>query len=121
MALFIIYEAFRTSKMKALFHFNVELDIGESYLYGTAAEDDIRRGFAINLQGRSTRVVLPTDLLAGLSYASKARLNIRTEPETIITDAKLSPFGRDMIGIYDDALLQKLANAKYVALQTEIN
>jgi hypothetical protein len=107
--------------MKALFHFDVELDIGESYLYGTAAEDDGRRGFAINLQGGSTEVVLPTELLAGLPYASKTRLNIRTEFETIIMDAKLSPSGRNMIEIYDDALLQRLANARYVALQIEIN
>ena len=117
MALFIINEVLLTTMMKALFQFDVEFDIGESYLSGTAAGD--RGRFAINLQGGSTEVVLPSDLLVGLPYVNKARLHIKTESETIAIDAKLSS-GLDMIEIYDDVLLGKLARARNLALQIEV-
>jgi hypothetical protein len=117
MALFIINEVLLTTMMKALFQFDVEFNIGESYLSGTAAGD--RGSFAINLQGGSTMVVLPSDLLVGLPYVNKARLHIKTESETIAIDTKLSS-GLDMIEIYDDLLLQKMVNIKQVALEIEI-
>lgn len=106
------------NRMKDKFQFKVAFDIGESYLSGTAKGDE--KTFSINLQGGSTSIVLPGDLLAGLPYVNKARLNIRTETETIIVDAKLSS-GRDIIEIYDDMLLQKLAAARDVTLEIEVN
>lgn len=103
--------------MKAKLQFKVEFDIGESYLYGIAKSDE--KTFAINLQGGSTSIVLPSDMLAGLPYVNRARLNIRTETETITLDTKLSS-GRDIIELYDDILLQKLAAARDVTLEIEI-
>jgi hypothetical protein len=104
--------------MKAKFQFKVAFDIGESYLYGTAKSDE--KTFSINLQGGRTGIVLPSDLLASLPYVNKARLNIRTGTETIIIDTKLSS-GGDVIEIYDDVLLQKLAAARDVTLEIEVN
>ena len=105
--------------MNALFQFEVKFDIAESYLYGKAIGD--RGAFAINLQGGRQHLVLPRDLLAGLPYVNEARLHIRTDSEeaNITVDVKLSA-GNDMIEIYDDELLQKLANCGDVALQVEI-
>ena len=103
--------------MKALFRFDVEFDIGESYLYGVAIGEAGR--FAINLQGGSTMVVVPRNLLAELLHVNKASLHIRTDSETITTDARLS-LGNEMIQIYDDFLLQRLVNTELVALEIEV-
>jgi hypothetical protein len=118
MALFKTNETVLMHRMKAKFQFKLAFDIGESYLYGTAKSDE--KTFSINLQGGNASIVLPGDLLAGLPYVNKARLNIRTETEIIILDAKLSS-GRDIIEIYDDMLLQKLAAARDVTLDIEVN
>jgi hypothetical protein len=110
---------------KALFQFVVNLDIAESYLYGKAMGDV--GTFAINIQGGSQQLILPRDLLADLPYANKARLHIiRKDSDATSTtiapltiDVRLSA-GNDMIEIYGDDLLQKLANSTEVALQIEI-
>ena len=106
--------------MKALFQFAVKLDIAESYLYGKAIGD--AGAFAINLQGGSQQLILPRSLLVDLPYVNEARLHIRNDSDatTITVDVKLLSAGNDMIEIYDDELLQKLANFSEVALQIEI-
>ena len=108
------------SMMKALFQFAVKLDIAESYLYGKAIGD--AGAFAINLQGGSQQLILPRSLLVDLPYVNEARLHIRNDSDatTITVDVKLLSAGNDMIEIYDDELLQKLANSSDVALQIEI-
>lgn len=106
------------NKMKAKFQFKVSFDIEESYLYGTAKSDE--KTFSINLQGRSTSIVLPSNLLAGLPYVNKARLSVRRETETINIDVQLSS-GGEVIEICDDILLQKLAAARDVTLEIEVN
>lgn len=104
--------------MTAQFRFNVVLDLAESYLYGTATGDSGR--FAINLQGGSTGIALPEELLIGLPFAKKAILHFRAVGneekmmmmmrEVTTMSAEVSR-GRDMIEIYDDALLQRLAGS----------
>ena len=106
------------NRMKAKFQFKVAFDIDESYLHGTAKSDE--RTFSINLQGRSSSIVPPSNLLAGLPYVNKARLNIRRETETINVDTKLSS-GGEVIEIYDDIMLQKLAAARDVTLEKEVD
>ena len=103
--------------MTAQFRFNVVLDLAESYLYGTATGDSGR--FAINLQGGSAGIALPEELLIGLPFANKAILHFRavgneekmTMRMTMTTMSAEVSRGRDMIEIYDDTLLQRLAGS----------
>lgn len=110
--------------MTAQFRFNVVLELAESYLYGTATGDSGR--FAINLQGGSTGIALPEELLIGLSFAKEAILHFRAggdKEKMMMTtmSAKVSR-GRDMIEIYDDELLQRLAGlaANFLEMRMEI-
>jgi len=89
----------------------------EGYLYGRTIEGDRRTGFAINPQGESTAVTLPTELLADLLDASTAILNISTEFEVATLEAKSLPPRGNMVKIYDNALLQTQLNAMHMPLQ----
>jgi len=107
--------------MSAVLQYEVDFDIGESYLYGTAKAVDNSETFAINLQGggkggMTTEVILPHTLMAIIPYANKAKLNIRTSKETITLDAKIG-FEDDMIEIFDDKLLEKIAHEKSIVLE----
>jgi hypothetical protein len=93
--------------MKKEMVFEVNVNLAESYLYGVAK--GINGTYAINIQGGSTGIALPKELLypEGDSYV-EALLNIRTNSGTVSLRSRVQ-VGRDMIGIFDDRLLEKLA------------
>lgn len=107
-------------KKTIIMNFHVTLDLGESYLSGTARGN--LGDFPVNLQGGAAEIVLPVDLLGSLySQPSTARLTMNTESGMVVSlDAKLSS-GRNIIEIYDDALLEKLAHMANGEMQIEID
>ena len=93
--------------MKKEMVFEVNVNLAESYLYGVAK--GINDTYAINIQGGRTGMALPKELLypEGDSYV-EALLNIRTNSGTVSLRSRVQ-VGRDMIEIFDDRLLEKLA------------
>jgi hypothetical protein len=96
--------------------FEVNVSLAESYLYGIAK--GTRGTYAINIQGGRTGVMLPKELLSydRDSYA-EALLNIRTKSETLSLRSKVDVGGGDMIEIFDDRLLDKLATEEPRAME----
>lgn len=87
--------------------FDVKVDLAESYLFGTAKGD--YGSYAINIQGGKTSIVLPVELLGEEPNSRKqAILNISTDSGTVSMRSEIRT-GRDMIEIYDDTLLERLA------------
>ena len=83
--------------------FDMEFDIGESYLYGVAIGDAGR--YAINLQGGSTMVVVPRDLLAELPYVNKAgpieeRIVLLGRQKQLLVHIDLHPGGSFGFNLY---------------------
>jgi hypothetical protein len=93
--------------MKREMMFEVNVNLAESYLYGIAK--GINRDYAINIQGGRTGIVLPKELLIPdpNTYA-EALLNIRTKSGITSLRSEIE-VGKDMIEIFDDKLLEKLA------------
>lgn len=93
--------------MKKDMVFEVNVNLAESYLYGVAK--GINGNYAINIQGGRTGIALPKELLypEGDSYV-EALLNIRTNSGTVSLRSRVQ-VGRDLIEIFDDRLLEKLA------------
>jgi hypothetical protein len=93
--------------MKKDMVFEVNVNLAESYLHGVAK--GINGNYAINIQGGKTGIALPKELLypEGDSYV-EALLNIRTNSGTVSLRSRVQ-VGRDMIEIFDDRLLEKLA------------
>jgi hypothetical protein len=93
--------------MKKDMVFEVNVNLAESYFHGVVK--GINGNYAINIQGGKTGIVLPKELLYPDrdSYA-EALLNIRTNSGTVSLRSRVQ-VGRDMIEIFDDRLLEKLA------------
>jgi hypothetical protein len=93
--------------MKREMMFEVNIDLAESYLHGVAK--GINGNYAINIQGGRTGIVLPKELLGPdpATYA-EALLNIRTNSGIVSFRSEIE-VGQDMIEIFDDRLLEKLA------------
>jgi hypothetical protein len=93
--------------MKKDMVFEVNVNLAESYLHGVAK--GINGNYAINIQGGKTGIALPKELLYPDrdSYA-ETLLNIRTNSGTVSLRSRVQ-VGRDMIEIFDDRLLEKLA------------
>ncbi len=87
--------------------FDIKVDLVESYLFGTAKGES--GSYAINIQGGKTCVVLPMELLGEEPDSrKKAILNVSTDLGTVSIRSEIRT-GRDMIEIYDDTLLERLA------------
>jgi hypothetical protein len=101
--------------MKREMMFEVNVNLGESYLHGVAR--GINGNYAINIQGGRTGIVLPKELLSldPDTYA-EALLNVRTNSGIVSLRSKIE-VGKDMIEIFDDRLLEKLAHEEPQAIE----
>ena len=87
--------------------FEVDVNLAESYLYGVAKGNN--GNHAINIQGGRTGIVLPKELLGpDPNMYVEALLNIRTKSGIVSLRSEIE-VGKDMIEIFDDRLLEKLA------------
>ena len=87
--------------------FEVDVNLAESYLYGVAKGNN--GNHAINIQGGRTGIVLPKELLGpDPNMYVEALLNIRTNSGIVSLRSEIE-VGKDMIEIFDDRLLEKLA------------
>jgi hypothetical protein len=93
--------------MKKNLVFEVNVNLAESYLYGVAKGSN--GNYPINIQGGRTGIALPKELLyPDLDSSAEALLNIRTNSAAVSLRSRVQ-VGRDMIEIFDDRLLEKLA------------
>jgi hypothetical protein len=86
---------------------DVKMDLAESYLFGIAEGNSA--SYAFNIQGGKTGIVLPRELLGGNPDLNQsAILNIKTVTGNVSLRSKVKA-GRDMIEIFDDELIERLA------------
>ena len=93
--------------MKGEMMFEVDVNLAESYLHGVAK--GMSGNYAINIQWGRTGIVLPKELLGpDPNMYAKVLLNIRTNSGIVSLQSEIE-VGKDMIEIFDDRLLEKLA------------
>lgn len=99
--------------------FEVNVNLGESYLFGVAKGMN-GSSYAINIQGGRTGIALPKELLSSERGSStEAILNIRTTSETVSLGSRVQ-VGGDVIEIFDDRLLEKLTLEEPQAIEISL-
>ncbi len=95
--------------------FEVNVNLAESYLQGVAK--GMNGNYAINIQGGRTGIVLPKELIGpDPNMYAQALLNFRTNSGIVSLRSEIE-VGKDMIEIFDDRLLEKLALEEPYAIE----
>ncbi len=93
--------------MKKDVAFGINVNLAESYLYGIAKGTN--GNYAISIQGGRTGIALPKELVySSEALYTEALLNIRTNSGTVSLRLRVQARD-DIIEIFDDRLLEKLA------------
>jgi hypothetical protein len=115
LALYINFLGDKYCGMKREMMFEVNVNLAESYLHGVAK--GMNGNYAINIQGGRTGIALPQELLGpDPNMYAEALLNFRTNSGIVSLRSEIE-VGKDMIEIFDDRLLEKLALEEPYAIE----
>ena len=96
--------------------FDLQMQLGESYVAGTAISDDGE--YTINIQGGKTCLVLPSEFAEKCENATIHFFTEKGTEQKIETEVE---YNRDWIEVYDDYLTTTLSRDLPIAMTIECN